>query len=88
LAKTITLLAVLLILQIGLCFGGTPQMSRWIDARHPPDPGEELGGSWFGLMLLQAGFCVVTIIGLAILALAQVITSNERGKKQEGETND
>jgi hypothetical protein len=65
-AKTITLLAVLLTLQIGLCFStGTITNSL-----HTPIPQGYDHPMWdFTLMLWQCLFCVVTLALIVVLAV-------------------
>jgi hypothetical protein len=74
----------LLMLQIGLCFG-TPTATPWIEALlHIPsrDPMEALG-----LMVWQALFCFTTLIVLilALVGLLPGIATRERGKKEDSE---
>jgi hypothetical protein len=64
-AKTVTVLAVVLLLQIGLCFG-TPEATSWFDDLfriHRDDPFYALG--W---MMFEALLCIVTVIVLFVVA--------------------
>ena len=66
-SKTITILATLMILQIGLCFG-TPTGVSWyrahIHSNASDDPLEAMG-----MMAFEAILCIVTGLVLALVAI-------------------
>lgn len=65
-SKTATVLAAVLLLQIGLCFG-TPAATSWFDTLfhiHRDDPFYALG--W---MIFEALLCILTVILLFVAAI-------------------
>jgi len=83
-AKTVTVLAVVLIAQIGLCFSTEPVM-HWLSPFFPRidnDPMESLG-----LMIWQAMFCLLTI-GMIFVASVFWLPGLKDAKKQEKRNND
>jgi hypothetical protein len=79
-AKTVVVLAVLLILQIGLCFSSDstviPAYEAIFGASHDPEAG-------IGFAVVQAMLCGVTLVALLI---AVVATANSGGFKARGDS--
>jgi len=67
-AKTVTGLAVLLILQIGLCFASSAVAPQIYSIFHLSS-GPEQGEAYWGLTISQAFLCLITfvLLGMAIL---------------------
>jgi hypothetical protein len=81
-AKTVTVLAAVLILQIGVCFGSGFAVDRLV----APTPGEEFGPS-LGWMFIQAVGCLVTaallLIVVVVLVVSRVIKSARSSSGKE-----
>jgi len=73
-AKTVTVLATMLILQIGVCFGGTSAIASWYEAIFGPTHDSELG---LGLTIWQGIFGIVTFIALSIALIVAAAGRNE-----------
>lgn len=58
-AKTLTVLSVVLLLQIGLCFG-TPAATSWFDDLFRIHPDDQF--SFVGWMMIEALLCIVTVV--------------------------
>lgn len=80
--KAVTALAVLLMLQIGLCFASGFAVDRLV----APTPGEEFGAS-MGWMYVQAILCLVTaallVIAIIVAFVARVINSAKSGSRKD-----
>jgi hypothetical protein len=78
----VVVLAALLILQIGVCFGSGIAIDHFV----APTPGEEFGPS-FGWMAIQAYLCLLTaallLITVVVLVVSRVIKSRKSGSEKE-----
>jgi hypothetical protein len=85
-AKVVTVLAVLLTLQIGLCFSTSYTVQPIYDAMFGPSSGEEAG---LGLLVAQAFLCVGTAVLLIIAIIVAAVGGHFSGKSNsEGDLND
>jgi hypothetical protein len=83
-AKTVTALAVLLMLQIGLCFS-TPAMMPWYESIFGPSRDSELG---LGLMIGQGLLCLVNLVVLFVVVVAWLPGLSSGKKKPRRGSND
>jgi hypothetical protein len=67
-AKAVTVLATILILQIGLCFG-TPSIVNSFQAIFHLKPSDDEFGDGLGYMMLEALLCIVTLLALIVVPL-------------------
>jgi hypothetical protein len=81
-AKAITVLAVMLSLQIGLCFS-TPQLTYRSGASIPA--GFDTPMWTLNLMIWQAAFCAVSAVLLALIGILGLpkILSHRAGRKED-----
>jgi uncharacterized membrane protein len=85
-AKTVTVLAVLLILQIGLCFSTPYTVQPIHDAMFGRDTGELAG---LGLWMVQAFLCVCTLVFLIIAIIVSAVSGRSAAKSSpKGDSND
>jgi uncharacterized membrane protein len=85
-AKAVTALAVLLIVQMGLCFSTSYTVQPLYDALFGPSSGEMPG---LGLVIVQAMLCVVTVVLLFIAVIVAAAGGHFSGKSNsEGDLHD
>ena len=84
-AKIVTVLAALLVLQIGLCWTTPFTVVPAYLAVHGPSSDSELG---LGLMIWQGILCIVTFLALFVAAVAWAAEGRNSRDSNENEDND